>query len=224
VGWPRRCAALYRAKISNGGRFTTLDKRLPVEVRWHGRGGQGVVTASRILASAALKGGYYLQSLPDFGAERSGAPIAAYTRISETPPIDRGPVYEPDAVIVLDASLIGQVDVETGLVPDGTIIVNTANPESSALKRLKLQPGQQLWTVDASQIAIELIKRNVPNTPILGVFARSVPALDIDTMSNALEELMSETFPPNIVEANLKALRLGHDQANKIEVEVVTNV
>lgn len=224
MGWPRRCAALYRAKISNGGRFTTLDKRLPVEVRWHGRGGQGVVTASRILASAALKGGYYLQSLPDFGAERSGAPIAAYTRISETPPIDRGPVYEPDAVIVLDASLIGQVDVETGLVPDGTIIVNTANPESSALKRLKLQPGQQLWTVDASQIAIELIKRNVPNTPILGVFARSVPALDIDTMSNALEELMSETFPPNIVEANLKALRLGHDQANKIEVEVVTNV
>jgi pyruvate ferredoxin oxidoreductase gamma subunit len=201
-----------------------LDKRLPVEVRWHGRGGQGVVTASRILASAALKGGYYLQSLPDFGAERSGAPIAAYTRISETPPIDRGPVYEPDAVIVLDASLIGQVDVETGLVPDGTIIVNTANPESSALKRLKLQPGQQLWTVDASQIAIELIKRNVPNTPILGVFARSVPALDIDTMSNALEELMSETFPPNIVEANLKALRLGHDQANKIEVEVATNV
>jgi pyruvate ferredoxin oxidoreductase gamma subunit len=109
-------------------------------------------------------------------------------------------------------------------VSDGTIIVNTANPESSALKRLKLQPGQQLWTVDASQIAIELIKRNVPNTPILGVFARSVPVLDIDTMSKALDELMSETFSPNIVEANLKALRCGHDQAKRIEVEVATNV
>ena len=200
-----------------------MDKRLPIEVRWHGRGGQGVVTASRILASAALKGGYYLQSLPDFGAERSGAPIAAYTRISETPVIDRGPVYEPDAVIVLDASIIGQVDVETGLVANGTIIVNTANPDSPALKRLQLKPGQQLWTVDASQIAIELIRRNVPNTPILGVFARCFSVLDIDTMSHAIDELMSETFPPNIVEANLKALRLGHDQAKKIEVEVGAN-
>tara|TARA_B100000959_G_C14996519_1_gene630484 strand:- start:8681 stop:9280 length:600 start_codon:yes stop_codon:yes gene_type:complete len=199
-----------------------LDTQLPIEVRWHGRGGQGVVTASRILASAALKGGYYLQSLPDFGAERSGAPIAAYTRISETPPIDRGPVYEPDAVIVLDASLIGQVDVETGLTPVGTIIVNTDDPNAPALRRLKLTVGQQLWTVDASQIAVSLIKRNVPNTPILGVFARSVPVLDIDTMSHALEELMSETFPPPIVKANLKALQLGHD--NAVKVEVAANV
>ena len=201
-----------------------MDKRLPIEVRWHGRGGQGVVTASRILASAALKGGYYLQSLPDFGAERSGAPIAAYTRISETPPIDRGPVYEPDAVIVLDPSLIGQVDVETGLVPDGTIIVNTADPKSASLQRLKLGSGQQLWTVDASQIAIELIKRNIPNTPILGAFARSVPVLDIDTMSHALDELMSETFPPPIVEANLKALQLGHDHALQVSMKDAANV
>ncbi len=201
-----------------------MDKRLPIEVRWHGRGGQGVVTASRILASAALKGGYYLQSLPDFGAERSGAPIAAYTRISETPPIDRGPVYEPDAVIVLDASLIGQVDVEAGLVPDGAMIVNTADPKSASLRRLKLLPEQQLWTVDASQIAVALIKRNIPNTPILGAFARSVPVLDIDTMSHALEELMSETFPPHIVEANLEALQLGHDRAQQMNVEVGTNV
>jgi pyruvate ferredoxin oxidoreductase gamma subunit len=210
--------------MSNAGRLLTMQKQLPIEVRWHGRGGQGVVTASRILATAALKGGYYLQSLPDFGAERSGAPIAAYTRISETPPIDRGPVYEPDAVIILDASLIGQVNVEAGLVDGGVMIVNTANPESPALKRLKLKPGQELWTINASKIAIELIKRNVPNTPILGVFARSVPVLDIDTMSHALDELMSETFPRAIVEANLKALQLGHDQAKKIEVEVSANV
>jgi 2-oxoacid:acceptor oxidoreductase gamma subunit (pyruvate/2-ketoisovalerate family) len=201
-----------------------LEKRLPIEVRWHGRGGQGVVTASRILASAALKGGYYLQSLPDFGAERSGAPIAAYTRISETPPIDRGPVYEPDAVIVLDPSLIGQVDVETGLVSDGTIIVNTADSSSASLQRLKLGPEQELWTVDASQIALDLIKRNIPNTPILGAFARSVPVLDIDTMSHALEELMSETFPPPIVEANLQALKLGHDHAQQVPAKDAANV
>ena len=199
-----------------------MQKQLPIEVRWHGRGGQGVVTASRILATAALKGGYYLQSLPDFGAERSGAPIAAYTRISETPPIDRGPVYEPDTVIVLDSSLIGQVDVQTGLLPNGTIIVNTADPDSPSIRKLNLCAEQQLWTVDASDIAMTLLKRNLPNTPILGAFVKSVPVMDLKTMSEALGELMSETFPEPIVQANLKALQLGHDQVQKLQV--VANV
>jgi pyruvate ferredoxin oxidoreductase gamma subunit len=218
------CRSLTSQTIANIERKETcaLDKQLPLEVRWHGRGGQGVVTASRILASAALKGGYYLQSLPDFGAERSGAPIAAYTRISETPPIDRGPVYEPDTVIVLDSSLIGQIDVQEGLTPNGTLIVNTANPKSNSIKRLRLEPGQELWTVDASEIAMSLLRRNLPNTPILGAFVKSVPVMDFDTMSRALEELMSETFPRPIVEANLKALQLGHDHA--LQVEVTANV
>ncbi len=195
-----------------------MQKMLPIAVRWHGRGGQGVVTASRILASAALKGGYYMQSLPDFGAERSGAPIAAYTRISETPPVDRGPVDEPGVVIVLDSSLIGQVDMLGGLIPDGTVILNTPDPNSAALARFELGPRQELWTLNASQIAMDLLRRNLPNTPILGAFAHAVPVLDLDTISRALEELMSEKFSESIIEANLKALRLGYDQARQVEV------
>lgn len=195
-----------------------MQKMLPIAVRWHGRGGQGVVTASRILASAALKGGYYMQSLPDFGAERSGAPIAAYTRISETPPVDRGPVDEPDVVIVLDSSLIGQVDMLGGLIPDGTVILNTPDPNSAAVARLELGPQQQLWTLHASQIAMDLLRRNLPNTPVLGAFAHAVPVLDLDTISLALKELMSEKFSESIIEANLKALRLGYDQARRLEV------
>ena len=195
--------------------------KLPVAVRWHGRGGQGVVTASRILATAALKGGYYLQSLPDFGAERSGAPIAAYTRISAEPPVDRGPVYEPDAVIVLDSSLIASVDVLTGLAPDGAIIVNSPVPGSDDLAKLNLSSGQQLWAVDASKIAMDLLRRNLPNTPVLGAFARVVPVLNLDAISLALEELLSEKFGDSIIQANLKALHLGHDQAQQVEVSAI---
>ncbi len=198
-----------------------MHRTLPVAVRWHGRGGQGVVTASRILATAALKGGYYLQSLPDFGAERSGAPIAAYTRISETPPIDRGPVYDPDAVIVLDSSLIGQVDVLTGLAPQGTLIVNSPAPGSEALTQLNMAAGQLLWAVDASKIAMDLLRKNLPNTPVLGAFAQAVPVLDLDTISEALEELLSEKFNDAIIQANLKALQLGYEQAQQVEVTAI---
>lgn len=195
-----------------------MDKKLPLEIRWHGRGGQGVVTASRILASTALKGGYYLQSLPEFGAERSGAPIAAYTRISATPIIDRGPIDTPDAIIVLDSSLLETIDVLAGMSPTGAIVVNAPSTESSSLKHLKLGPKQELWTVNASQIAMDTLGRNIPNTPILGAFAEAAPVLDLATLGAGLEELLSETFSEKIVKANLEALRLGNQQVQQVQV------
>lgn len=195
-----------------------MKSKLPLEIRWHGRGGQGVVTASRILATAALNGGYHLQSLPDFGAERSGAPISAYTRISESPPVDRGPITEPDAVILLDASLIGQVDFLSGLVSDGVVVVNVPDANASALEQLQLGSEQELWTVDGSAIGMELLKRNLPNTPVLGAFARAVPVLELETIATALEQLLSETFKTPIVQSNLKALRRGYDEVIQAEV------
>lgn len=195
-----------------------MRKKAPIAIRWHGRGGQGVVTASRILATAALNGGYYLQSLPDFGAERSGAPISAHTRISETPPVDRGPIGEPDVVIVLDASLIGQVDVLFGLESEGVVVANVPGQGPALAEQLALTPKQELWTLDGSRIAMELIGRNLPNTPVLGAFARAVPILDLDTVSQALEQLMSETFSDSIIQSNLIALRTGYDLATRAEV------
>jgi pyruvate ferredoxin oxidoreductase gamma subunit len=183
-----------------------VNPQAPIEVRWHGRGGQGVVTASRILASAALNSGFYMQSLPDFGAERSGAPISAYTRIDNEPPIDRGPVYEPDVVIVLDSSLIGQVDFSSGLSQSGTLILNSPlDPDPDGLG-------------NASSIGMELLNRNLPNTPILGAFAQVVPVMELESIDKALIELMSETFPPPIIEANLKALKAGFNQVKVLEV------
>lgn len=195
-----------------------MNPQAPIEVRWHGRGGQGVVTASRILASAALNSGFYMQSLPDFGAERSGAPISAYTRIDNEPPIDRGPVYEPDVVIVLDSSLIGQVDFSSGLSQSGTLILNSPlDPDPDGLG-IELLGDQRLATLNASSIGMELLNRNLPNTPILGAFAQVVPVMELESIDKALIELMSETFPPPIIEANLKALKAGFNQVKVLEV------
>ena len=195
-----------------------MKAKPPLEIRWHGRGGQGVVTASRILATAALKGGYYIQSLPDFGAERSGAPIAAHTRVSETPPVDRGPITNPDVVILLDSSLIGQIDILAGLDPEGVVVANIPASASASSVELDLAEGQELWSADASGIGNELLGRNLPNTPILGAFARAVPVLDIETIASALQELMSETFNDSIIQANLVALKRGFEEVKQAEV------
>lgn len=165
-----------------------------------------------------------MQSLPDFGAERSGAPISAHTRISETPPVDRGPIGEPDVVIVLDASLVGQIDLLGGLIPDGAVIVNTPDPDSDSVRRLEVGARQELWAVDGSRIGMDLLGRNLPNTPVLGAFARAVPVLGLESISLALDELMSETFSESIIRANLEALRLGYDQVRQVlQTEVTAN-
>lgn len=190
-----------------------MNAQLPIAIRWHGRGGQGVITASRILATAGLKAGYYMQSLPDFGAERSGAPIAAHTRIDVNPPAERGPIEEPDAVIVLDASLIGQVDVTAGLAPDGAVVINL--PDGSG-PDLDLKEGQELWRIDGSGIGNRLLGRNLPNTPILGAFAKAVAVLPLETVASALTELMSETFTPHIVSANTEALHEGYSSVRRM--------
>jgi pyruvate ferredoxin oxidoreductase gamma subunit len=194
-----------------------MEFQLPLSVRWHGRGGQGVVTASRILATAALKAGHYMQSLPDFGAERSGAPVAAHTRIDTAPPAERGPIEAPDVVVILDASLAGQVDVTAGLKSHSAVIVNVREDNIGKLGQLPLKPGQALWTVDGSGIGTRLLGRNLPNTPVLGALARVVPVLPLDTIAVAMRELMSETFSEKVINANLQALHEGYEAVRRAE-------
>ena len=197
-----------------------MQTHLPLAIRWHGRGGQGVVTASRILATAGLNAGHCLQSLPDFGAERSGAPISAHTRLDTNPPVERGPIEEPDVVIVLDPSLIGQVDVASGLKAGGALILNTRTDGSRLAKDLAVGPGRELWTLDATEIGNRLLKRNLPNTPVLGAFAKVVPVLTLTAIEEALSELMSEVFPERIIKANLDALREGFAAVTRIQEAV----
>ncbi|MEW5937338.1 MAG: pyruvate ferredoxin oxidoreductase subunit gamma [Candidatus Thermoplasmatota archaeon] len=157
------------------------------EVRFHGRGGQGAVTAANVLAIAAFKEGKDSQAFPMFGVERRGAPVAAFTRIDSKPIEIKCQIYNPDAVVVLDPTLLSVVDVAGGLKQQGTLLINTRRPRSEFNF-----PEARVFTVDATKIAVEhrLGSRTNPivNTAILGAFAKTVDCVGIDAILDAIEE------------------------------------
>ncbi len=145
-----------------------------VEIRWHGRAGQGVVTASEMLAETALEEGKYFQSFPEFGAERSGAPIRAFSRFSGQPLTIHCAVYEPDVVVIFDPTLVGVVEMTEGLKPDGVVVANTRLGPAELRQRLGLGPTTKVYTVDATRIAMDTLGRNIPNVPMVGALLRAV--------------------------------------------------
>src|SRR5512135_2894385 len=149
------------------------------EITWYGRGGQGVVTAGKVLAETAMEAGRYFQSAPEYGPERAGAPIKAYTRLSDMPISLHSSIEEPDVVVVLDPTVIGAVDVTAGLKTEGTIIVNTPRTPAEMRKQLKIQSARVV-TVDATRIAIDEIGRDITNTPLLGAFAAATGIFTVD--------------------------------------------
>ena len=156
------------------------------EVRFHGRGGQGAVTAANILAMAAFKQGYYAQSFPFFGVERRGAPVQAFTRIDDKPINIRMNVYSPDAVVVLDPSLLEVINVTQGLKKDGFIVINTAKKPSD------FDFGYKIATVDATSIALshKLGSSAAPivNTSILGAYSKAIQNVSIENVMEAIKE------------------------------------
>ena len=181
-----------------------------IEIRWHGRGGQGVVTASKLLAETALGEGKYFQGMPDYGAERMGAPITAYTRISTEPIRTYCMITEPDVVVVLDPTLLGVVEVTKGLKEGGKLIVNTsASPEEV---RSQVKYKGEIWTVDATKIAIETFKRNIPNTPMLGALVRATGIVNKESLAKLIREKFGTKMGADLVDANVSALERAHDR------------
>ena len=169
-----------------------------IEIRIHGRGGQGVVTASDLLAVAAFKDGRYSQAFPFFGTERTGAPIATFCRIDSEPIRIRSHIYEPDYVIVLDPTLIGDVDVADGLKKGGVIIVNSASPRK--MKGAK--------SIDATKIALDIIGKPFVNVAILGAFAAATGAVSL----RSLTEAVKERFSGKMADLNTKALKAAYEE------------
>ena len=184
-----------------------------VEIRWHGRGGQGVVTASKLLAETALDEGKYFQGMPDYGAERMGAPIKAYTRISLKPIKPYCMITEPDIVVVLDPTLIGSVDVTEGLKKDGIVLVNS--PLSPNEIRSRLGYKGELWTVDATSIAMKFMGRNLPNTPILGALVRATRVVNKESLIRELKAKFGATMKEEVVKANVAALEKAYEKVRK---------
>jgi pyruvate ferredoxin oxidoreductase gamma subunit len=177
-----------------------------IEIRWHGRGGQGVVTASKLLAETAMGSGRYFQAFPDYGPERMGAPIRAFTRLSSRPITLHSQVEEPDIVVVLDPTLLATVKVAEGLKGEGILLVNTTRPPSEVRQAIDLEGGQ-VYTVDASHIAIQEIGREITNTPMLGAFAEATGLFDIEDMAGELRSWFGGKIDADVVEANIRAFR-----------------
>jgi pyruvate ferredoxin oxidoreductase gamma subunit len=178
-----------------------------IEVRFHGRGGQGAVTSAELIAQAAIDEGRYAQAFPLFGPERRGAPVVAFLRVSSSPIRIRSKVYEPDIVVVLDPTLLDIVDVSSGLKPKGTLILNSAKTMDQVRKDYGFKG--RLAVVDAGKIAMEEMKVPITNTTMLGALIR---AAGISAMS-AMDKPLDKRFG-KIAERNKKAMQRAFDETN----------
>ncbi|MCG2767458.1 MAG: 2-oxoacid:acceptor oxidoreductase family protein [Chloroflexota bacterium] len=184
------------------------------EIRWHGRAGQGVVTAGELLAEAALEEGKYFQAFPDYGPERMGAPVKSYTRISDEPIEIHYQILTPEVVVVVNPNLLGVVDVTEGLAKDGVLIVNT--PESPGDIRTKLDfEGGRVFTVDATAIAMEALGRDIPSTMMLGVVAKATGIVKLDSLKHLVREKLGAKLRSEIVEANITSLQRVYDDVKE---------
>ncbi len=168
------------------------------EIRIHGRGGQGSVTAAEILAIAAFYEGRYAQAFPSFGTERRGAPVMAFARISDTFIRTRSHIYEPDYVIVQDPTLIGVVDVTQGLKDSGAIIINTEKSKDE----VNLNTKAKIYTVNATKIALDILGVPIVNTAMIGAFAAVTKEFSLESLIKAVRKRL----PAKIAEKNVKAV------------------
>jgi len=179
-----------------------------VEIRWHGRGGQGAKTASLLLADAAFNTGKYVQGFPEYGPERMGAPITAYNRISDERCSIHSNIYEPDYVVVVDATLLTAVDVTGGLKENGAIIINSAKSPEELVPLLGGYKGK-VYTIDAGKISEDEIGKNIPNVPMLGAVVKVSGVIPEGKLFEDMEASMKHKFAnkPQVIEGNMKALK-----------------
>jgi len=185
------------------------------EIRWHARGGQGAKTAAALVAEVALAEGKYSQGFPEYGPERMGAPIRGYTRIAERPIRIHCAVYYPDAVVVLDETLMETVDVTENLSDDGVVIVNTKKSPDEIKAKLSHQ-GAGVYLLDASAISLDEIGRNIPNTPMIGALVKASGRVKLETVLKDTEHKLGKKFPEKIVQGNLTAVKRGFEEVVKV--------
>ena len=189
-----------------------------IEIRWHGRGGQGAKTASLLLADAAFNTGKYIQGFPEYGPERMGAPITAYNRISNEPITIHSNIYEPDYVVVVDDTLLETVDVSAGLKETGAIIINTTKDNETLIKELKGYKGE-IYKIDAKKISIETLGRYFPNTPMLAAIVKVSKIMTDEEFLADMVGSFKHKFAkkPEVIEGNMKALEMALKEIEKVQ-------
>ena len=185
------------------------------EIRWHARAGQGAVTAAKLVADTALGAGAYIQAMPEYGPERTGAPLKAYTRLSDEPIEVHNSIRTPDIVVVLDETLLDIVDCLEGIKQGATVILNTSlNPED-ARKKLGADDSIRVAVVNASDIALSTIKRDIPNTPIVGALAKVTGVVKVDDVKSRLRETFGKKFSEDVINANLNSVDRAFEEVSE---------
>ncbi len=182
-----------------------------IEIRWHGRGGQGAKTASQLVADAAMEEDMYIQAFAEYGPERMGAPVQSFTRISKKPIKIHCQAQTPDVVAVLDQTLIKSEDVTSGMKEGGILLVNTEKTPEQIRKQLP-SLNIKVFTVDASGIAQEAIGRPIPNTPMIGALTKVTGLIKIDRLKEGLSKKFSGKFKQEIIDGNIKAVERAYEE------------
>ena len=188
-----------------------------IEIRWHGRGGQGAKTASLLLADAAFNTGKYIQGFPEYGPERMGAPITAYNRISTNPITIHSNIYEPDYVVVVDDSLLETINVTAGLKDDGAIVINSTKDGNYIRSKLKDYKGD-IYKIDARKISMETLGKYFPNTPMLAAIVKVSKIMTDEEFLNDMQGSFKQKKKkkPEVIEGNMKALEMALTSIEKI--------
>ena len=189
-----------------------------IEIRWHGRGGQGAKTASLLLADAAFNTGKFIQGFPEYGPERMGAPITAYNRISVNPIRIHSNIYEPDFVVVVDDTLLSSVDVTAGLKKEGAIVINTTKTIDELRPLLKGYEGR-VFAIDARTVSEEALGKYFPNTPMLASIVKVSEVMSEKDFIKDMEGSFKHKFAkkPEVIEGNMKALTLALEQVKQLQ-------
>ena len=189
-----------------------------IEIRWHGRGGQGAKTASLLLADAAFNTGKYIQGFPEYGPERMGAPITAYNRISSSPIRIHSNIYEPDYVVVVDDTLLESVDVTAGLKEDGAIVINTTKNGEDLKKLLKGYKGK-IYTIDARKVSMETLGKYFPNTPMLAAIVKVSGIMNEEDFVKDMEGSFKHKFAkkPEVIDGNMKAIEMALNEVKEVK-------
>ena len=184
-----------------------MTEKDTIEIRWHGRGGQGAKTACLLLADAAFSSGKYVQGFPEYGPVRMGAPITAYNRISDSPCTIHSNIHFPDYVVVVDESLLSSVEVTQGLSPDGAVVVNTSKAPEESRPLLRGWEGR-VCTIDARRISQACLGRYFPNTPMLAAIVQVSRVLEPERFLSDMEASFRHKFAtkPQVIQGNLNCL------------------
>ena len=186
-----------------------------VEIRWHGRGGQGTVTAAKVLADACLSGGRHVQAFPEYGPERAGAPLRAYNRISSKELRMHCPVLEPDIVAVADATLLDSINTAEGAKDNTIFLVNTTKDPKEVRTKLNAGKTQKVFTVDATKIAIDCFGRAMPNSPMLGAVCRITGLITLEHLLEDVKKSFGKKFSQKIIDGNLEATKRGYEEVKE---------